>query len=432
MKNTMLMMGLWLIGLPLLHSQDWTHTLDSALQTAAATEVFQGQVLIGQNRQVVFQKSYGHDRLIIEDHTPLSIQSVTKAFTAIGILRLVEDGQLALNDPLIKYLPKLPYEQVLISHLLNMNSGLPRFFETALKHGDTTKVMSNPEIIDLIALQKPTAEAPGGPFAYNNTNYLLLASVIEKVSGVDYATFIKSRIIDPLGMNHTSIAVPGEENGPVGVDNFYQPYGEGNIYSTAGDLFKLDQALTSGQIIAFIDHLNEQMRKAGQGNTPEYLLGWWLRPDERGLQMRIIGDGQNTRSVWQRYLNGDRSIIYLHSSSVNYQEQVFEALLNIIEGRPYQLPEKRTPYQIDPQLLHQYTGSYLSEVFGLLHVTAENGELFLRPDPVPDSERLVPSSDTTFYFEGQPVEWEFFLDDQGGVLGFGLKGKREQMGKRQD
>ena len=80
----------------------------------------------------------------------------------------------------------------------------------------------------------------------------------------------------------------------------------------------------------------------------------------------------------------------------------------------------------------EYVGSYLSEKFGLLHVTEKNGKLYLWPDPIPGKEELISSSDTTFYFEGESLEWEFFKDKEGKVIGLGLKGDRGNMGSKKD
>ena len=146
--------------------------------------------------------------------------------------------------------------------------------------------------------------------------------------------------------------------------------------------------------------------------------------------MRIVGDGAGTRALWQRQLYGKFSIIYLHTESVGYHESVFEAIENVINGREYELPVKRVVHRVDVAVLKTYVGQYLSKVFGLLHVTEVEGQLYLRPDPVPGAELLVPSSDTTFYFEGQPVEWEFFKDENGRVIGLGFKGQPETMGMK--
>lgn len=417
-----------------LYGQHQQTTLDSVLNLLAGDEMFHGQVLMAEKGKVRFSKAYGLDQKTpISNKTPFNIQSVTKAFTAVSVLMLSDRNMLNLEDRLTDFFPGLPYPRVTLRHLLTMTSGLPRFLETALRFGDTTRVMSNPEILSLIAQHKPQAQTPGDAFNYNNSNYLLLASVIEKVSGKSYQEFVESSIFIPLGMHNSLVKVNDAIGGTINASNFYQPYGEGNIYSTAEDLFVFDQALKANKLLP--KTLTFQLFSPYQLNSGEmsnFGFAWRIRTDNEQKKVRIVGDGPNTRAIWQSNLTSDRSIIYIHSHSVNYQEQVFEAVLNIWEGKPYKLPIKRIPYLIDTSLYKSYTGKYLSKVFGLLHITESGGKLFLRPDPVPGKEELIPSSDRTFFFANQPVEWEFFLNKEGKVIGMGFKGDRANMGLKQD
>jgi hypothetical protein len=113
-----------------------------------------------------------------------------------------------------------------------------------------------------------------------------------------------------------------------------------------------------------------------------------------------------------------------------YHQAVYEIVRAIRKGEPYVLPQKRLRYNIDTALYDKYTGSYLSN-FGLIHISTSEGRLFLRPDAIPGKEELIPSSDTTFYFKGQNLSWEFFLNEQEEVIGFGIEGDRENMGIKQ-
>ena len=148
----------------------------------------------------------------------------------------------------------------------------------------------------------------------------------------------------------------------------------------------------------------------------------------------ILGDGPNKRASIQRYPERNSTLIYIHNFSGRYWKDVYWTVRNIWMGNEFIMPEAQyetTEYIIDPDLYDKYVGSYLTPGFGLLHITVENEKLYLRPDPIPGKEELVPSSDTTFYFKDQSVEWQFFLDDQGNVKGFGSKGKPESMGEKE-
>jgi hypothetical protein len=112
---------------------------------------------------------------------------------------------------------------------------------------------------------------------------------------------------------------------------------------------------------------------------------------------------------------------------------VYWVVRNIWLGDDFTMPVERdfSKYDIDTKLYEKYIGSYLSKGFGLLHITVENSKLYVRPDPIPGKELLIPSSDTTFYFSDKSVEWEFFLNEDGSVKGLGFKGKPETMGTKQ-
>ena len=350
----------------------------------------------------------------------MSIQSVTKAFTAVSILILSDRGRLDLEDPVSRYLTNLPYGEVTIRQLMNMTSGLPRFVPTLMNFADTTQTLENDELIKLIALHKPKANPPGQSFNYNTDNYVLLASVVERLSGQSFARFVHQNIFEPLNMKNSYV----EEGGVSG---------EGNIYSTAKDLFVFEQALYSDSLLS-----KDLIQKSfdftilEDGSTSNYGFAWRIFEQENHKEAYIVGDGENVRASIQRFMIKGKTFIYLHNNSGANWESVYQVVRNIWEGKAYTLPEKRRIYPIDKKLLKKYVGQYLTKTFGLLHITEENGKLYLRPDPIPGKEELVPSSDRTFFFANQAVEWEFFLDEDGGVLGLGLKGKPGTMGPKKN
>ncbi len=416
-----------------LYSRQKQATLDSVLGVLSSDEMFHGQVLIAEKGQIRFNKAYGiHEGEPVSQSTAFNIESVTKGITATCMLMLVDRKMLKLDDHLSTYFPELPYPDVTLRHLLTMISGLPRFFETALAYGDTTRVMNNSEILTLIAKHKPASQPPGLRFQYNNTNYLLLASVIEKVSGQSYADFVSKNVFTPLNMRDSYVESNENITLPANADNFYQPYGEGNIYSSARDLFLFDQALTSGKLVS--DDLTSLLFKPNEligGEISNYGFGWRIQEDGEETKVQILGDGKGSRSIWERHQELDQVFIYIHVNSTNYQEPVYKAIQDIWAGLPYEVPEKRTVYPIDTRLYKSYVGSYLSPAFGLLHITEANGKLYLRPDPVPGKEELIPSSDATFFFANQPIEWEFFKNDKGEVIGLGFKGDRASISPKQ-
>lgn len=416
-------------------AQSWKTELDSVLTIIANEEMFHGHLLVGENGQILFNKAYGNkdngDR--ITNQTSLDIQSVTKAFTALSILILQDRKLLNLNNKLTDYFPELPYNEVTIRNLLSMTSGLPRFLPTVIQHCDTTKLIKNNEIIRIVSKYQPVANAPNMRFEYNDDNYMLLASIVEKVSQVSFATFVQKNIFKPLNMNKSHVYESGKhKDNKINSSNFYSPYGSGNIYSTAEDLYIFEQALYTDQLLSHTV-LNESFNftKLKDGTISNYGFAWRLYENGDTFETYIVGDGENTRASIQRFINKKKTLIYIHNISGKNWKKVYGVIRNIWENKPYEMPQKRIIYVIEPNHLIKYIGQYLTKNFGLLHITEENGKLYLRPDPIPEKEELVPSSETTFYFSNQAIEWEFFLDEKGKIIGLGLKGKPETMGPKQ-
>jgi len=314
-----------------------------------------------------------------------------------------------------------------------MTSGLPRFLPTVINYGDTTKQWHNSEIIALVAKYKPKADLPGSKFYYNNDNYMLLASIVEKVSGESYAVFVKKNIFEPLGMKHSNVFEPGDPdaNQPDSSD-FYRVSGDGNICSTAEDLYIFEQALYTDRLLS-PDLLRQSFEYTilKDSTKSNYGFAWRVSEADHKTEAYIVGDGENSRASIQRYIDDKKSFIYIHNISGKYWKQVYGLVRNIWEGKAYEMPVARSVYDIDKTHYQKYVGQYLTEAFGLLHITVENGKLYLRPDPIPGKEELIPSSETTFYFADQGIDWEFFLDEQGNVTGLGIKGRPETMGSKQ-
>ncbi len=434
MKKLILLL-LYQLSLCALHAQDWTDELDSVLTVLEKEEIFHGQILIAEKGRILFSKAYGkNEKGAITLQTPQSVESVTKAFTALSVLILQDRGLLNLNDKLTHYFPKLPYQQVTIRNLLNMTSGLPRFLPTLISRGDTTRLLHNDEVIKLISRYKPKANTPpGSTFFYNTDNYVLLAAIIEKISGETYADFIQKNIFNPLKMEESYVNEFNElKQGQINSSNFYSVYGDGNAYSTAEDLFLFDQALYTDQLLSH-DLIRTICNPTtlNDGIESNYGFAWTVSKYDNKTESYIVGDGENSRTSIQRFIDDKKTFIYIHNFSGMNWKQVYEVVRNIWEKKEYTMPTRRTIYNIDQDLLDNYVSQYLTKNFGLLHITKENGKLYLRPDPIPGKEELVPSSDTTFYFANQGLDWEFFLDEQGTVIGLGIKGRPDTMGSKQ-
>jgi CubicO group peptidase (beta-lactamase class C family) len=254
---------------------------------------FNGGILIAKNGVPVYERYSGFANLRTKDsmtaNSSLQIASTGKTLTAAAILKLVQEGKVSLDDLVSKYFPGFPYPEITVKMLLNHRSGLPNYLYYMEKMGWNKKVTAtNQDVINtLISWHPPQAFNPGKRFNYCNTNYVLLASIIEKVTGIPYPQYMQDNFFKPLQMTNTFVKTQADSanviysyqvNGALWRPDFTDgPYGDKNIYSTPRDLLKWDQALYDGTIVnkqlldsAFTPYSNE---KPGIKN---YGLGWHL------------------------------------------------------------------------------------------------------------------------------------------------------------
>ncbi|HEY0272646.1 MAG TPA: serine hydrolase domain-containing protein, partial [Chitinophaga sp.] len=175
---------------------------------------FNGGILVAKKGVVLFEAYHGIEDLIsrqpITDSSTFQLASVSKTFTAMGILWLMEQGKLTLDDNVQQYIPGFPYKGITLRLLLNHRSGLPNylyFCGTMVK--DNGQFLSNQDVIDLMIRNKPAVHRPPDRgFEYNNTNFMLLGTIIEKVSGMKYADFLQQTFFTPIGMHSTFVYDP--------------------------------------------------------------------------------------------------------------------------------------------------------------------------------------------------------------------------------
>ena len=225
---------------------------------------FNGCVLVAKNGEVIYEKYSGFrdprkHKDSISPTTPFHLASVSKTFTAMAVLKLQEEGKLNINDAVSKYLPRFPLKGVTIKTLLNHRSGIPNYVHYMENLGwDRRRNVTNKDVLDfIIARQKDIqVRKPDTHFSYSNTNYALLALVIEKVTGQPFPAYMKFAIFEPLGMKDTYIFTMADSarflqsyfssGRPYALDYLDQVYGDKNVYSTPRDMLKWDRALYAG------------------------------------------------------------------------------------------------------------------------------------------------------------------------------------------
>lgn len=270
---------------------------------------FNGAMLVAKKGQVVFEEYNGFARLKGKDsitaNTPFHIASTTKTFTAMAVLKLAEEGKLNINDSLQKFFPGFPYKGMTVKILLNQRSGLPNYayYLEKINWDDNVKV-TNEDVLQTLIQHKPDLQnAVNRRFNYSNTNFVLLALIIERVSGKSYADYLQEVFFTPLQMTNTKVfnrndsatATPSYMwNGVQEAFTYLDvTYGDKNIYSTVRDLLKWDQALYGNKLFkqstldsAFQPYsfekpgihnygLGWRMYTLANNNKIIYHNGWW-------------------------------------------------------------------------------------------------------------------------------------------------------------
>lgn len=290
-----------------------------------------GSILVARGGQIIYEKYSGFANPrsgadSITAVTPFHLASITKTFTGMAVLKLWEEGKLKIDDSVSSYLPGFPCKGVTLKMLLNHRSGIPKYDHYMEKLGwNKRKQVTNQGVLDfLIARRKDIPVGrPDRGFSYSNTNYALLALVVEKVSGRFYGDYLKSTFFDSLGMKDTYVftqadsarSLPSYYYGgrPYAFDYLDLVYGDKNIYSTVRDLLKWDQALRSGRFFK-----QETLEAAyapysfEKPGTHNYGLGWrmYLLKNNKKL---IYHNGwwHGNRTAFYRLLDEDATIIAL-------------------------------------------------------------------------------------------------------------------------
>ncbi|MBK8710360.1 MAG: beta-lactamase family protein [Niastella sp.] len=306
-----------------------SHWFDSAL----GNTVFNGGLLVAQKGNIIFEKYKGTMHLdqqdTITDATPFHLASVSKTFTAMAVLDLWQQKKISLDDEFSKYFSAFNYPGVTIRNLLDHRSGLPNYVYFLENTGwNIQQKATNRDVLNELISKKNILKdirTPDTHFSYCNTNYALLALLIEKITGLPYPQYIQQHFFEPLNMTHTYVLTLADSGKvPPSYDwrgremnlNFLDfVYGDKDIYSTPRDLLKWDRFLSSGLLFtaetlnqAYTGYSNE---KPGIRN---YGLGWRLNIYDNHKKM-IYHNGwwHGNNSVFIRLLDEDVTIIAVNN-----------------------------------------------------------------------------------------------------------------------
>lgn len=350
--------------------QNINQNLDSFFQYCYDNDLFNGSVLIYKENQILLKKSYGKadhksDTSISSD-TAFLLASISKQFTAFGIVLLESKGQLNYDDYVKNHLIDFPYPDITIRHLLNHTSGLPnyeaflnpQFKELQNQYEEKGTTVTNERISTMIAKRKPPlAFSAGTNFDYSNTGYLYLALIIESISGKSYAQYLNEKIFKPLNMNNSwalnkdksarkERAIGYKKNyidnttNENEVPDFLKVYGDGGIYSSANDLQKWYTSLDSHTLVS--ENELEEVYKTPIINEDKapYGFGWFVRvlPFNKHRALTHSGKFMGFTNSLFRDLDNKTTSIILSNNSHDINSEINRAVVRILYHMPYEKP----------------------------------------------------------------------------------------------
>jgi CubicO group peptidase (beta-lactamase class C family) len=446
MKKLKITIALLLVGQIILAQDNRVQKIDSLLNAQFSEKSLNGNILIAEKGTVIYQKSFGlaneTTKEQLNENSIFELASVSKQFTAMAIAILKEKGKLSYDDKLTKFIPELyNYNNITIKNLLQHTSGLPDYMELMDGLFDKSKIATNKDIISLFAQQRPTLLfEPNTKWEYSNTGYALLATIIEKASGMSYADYLKKAIFSPLKMNNTFVYT--RRYTPKKVSNYAFGYvyndslkkhvlpddfyatkeviwldgivGDGMVNSTVTDLLKWDRALYTNKLLSTAD-MNEVF-EAGtliNGSKTDYGFGWMINQNAvYGKTVSHGGGWPGYKTYIDRHIDNDKTIIILQ----NHEDVKLpvKSIRSILYNQPLEVKKIRKEITLTNEQLQKMVGIYEVQPGFEMKITLEDNQLFTQL-PGQSTFPIFPETETLFFLKVVDAQLQFEKDENGAA-----------------
>lgn len=337
--------------------------IDAFFNNLASKNNFHGSVLISYDEHILYQKSFGYQdpkkkKKHLKNNSIYQLASVSKQFTAAAIMKLVEEGKINLSDSIQKFYPAFPYKNITVELLLTHRGGLGNYTYFTEKFTDRKTPLTNQSVVELMIKHKPEIYFfPDRRMDYSNTGYVLLAAIIEKVSGMTFKQYMEKKVFRPLGMKHTYVLdvnhladfkyVDAYDKWGAKVRHDYLDgaTGDKGIYSTTGDMHIWDRVLYSGKFLS--DSSLKMMYTPGSKTLKgpfNYAFGWRTYELEDGTIIPYHGGWWNGfKTFFMRDLENRHAIIILcNNERSNFRN--LDPLVDIIYDRKPDAGRKFSAY----------------------------------------------------------------------------------------
>jgi CubicO group peptidase (beta-lactamase class C family) len=422
------------------------HTADSLFGSLYEQGKFNGNVLLAEQGQVLYKKSFGLENELTQtpltEHSVFELASCSKQFTAMAIAILAHEGKLSLSDEISVYFPELKYYKgITIRNLIYHTSGMPDYMQlndSIWQSWDEHKIATNKDVISIFEKYKPKLMFdPGTKHEYSNTGYLLLASIIEKVSGISFGAYLDQKIFKPLGMAHS--LVYNRRYAPRKVEHYAFGYvtndslhkkvlpdsfpptsyvynldgivGDGAVNSTVNDLLIWDNALYTDKLLP-ADKRKElfESGKLKNDSLAHYGFGWFIKDKPDGTKIVSHSGG------WPGYITYIERNLQMHRTIIMLQNTSDGAIPNkevrlLMDGKPIPPAEILKEVLLPENVLSFYTGQYQLDPEFILTITKEGQQLYAQAT----GQGRIPiyaSSTTKFFNKEVAVKMEFVKDGE--------------------
>jgi CubicO group peptidase (beta-lactamase class C family) len=440
MKKILTSVLLILSGYSALVAQPLNARLDSLINNRYK-EVAPGcAILVAKNGQIIYEKAFGMAN--IELNVPMQadmifrLGSITKQYTAIAILQLVEQGKISLQDSIQTFIKNFPDKGhiITIENLLTHTSGIIDYESLNMQIPNVYRLDFPPkQIVDSLA-HHPLVFTPGTKFSYCNSNYFLLGYIIELISGKTYAEYMQQHIFTPLGLSYTYYddekqIIPNRVSGyGKWQDDKYenadyigmsQPYAAGALMSNVEDLFKWHQELYAYKLVS--KELFEKAitpYKLADGTLSQYGYGWFIK-DQNGEKSIEHAGGIDGFQSDEIYLpRQDIFIATLYNSMNKGGDDMSFMLLSNDIATLAMGKSLMKELKVSNSVLEQYIGEYALDAQHLATISLDNGQLQIesKSGDLPKSP-LFAQSENKFLLKVVKAEVEFTRDATGKVSG---------------
>jgi CubicO group peptidase (beta-lactamase class C family) len=306
--------------------------------------LFTGELLVARQGEIIYEGAFGvadpRTGRLYTTHTPSCLASLSKPITAVAVMMLAEQGLLTYDAPMSRFLPGFPtsFGAVTLRHLLTHTSGIPDY---PTLNVDRPGVLNSDILAALKSVPRPLFP-PGQRYAYSNSGYVLLALIVESLSGQSLPRFLSSRIFQPLGMEATFVLTsPDQKRDGVargydrdGTANDFHGMatGESGVYSTVTDLLAFDQALYTDILVRQRTLADAFVPADVREGRTSYGFGWNVVDDSDGTRVWHQGNTAGFRAFFERRLASRTTVIMLTNGGDTNRMAINDDIQRVVRG----------------------------------------------------------------------------------------------------